>query len=259
MKITTIAKIFTKKSKFFFSLCFSIFIVLEFQSCSNGFRKRNLDNYYIGDGIEKFFLPDVPDWINFSQTAQCNFAKRTRYLNFQSLANAYNLTYDKMIQLQLMINKELNQREYLSLQDEAYLFYNVYDKAQAGTKEFIPPTFKRINLIWVDDFVTEVRPLAELQKLMSSKAMEEGHPVFVSLCLAQTELDSYINKFGFNNSSVIGLSREMFTPYDATFKRLPKMSLSFGQVFNADQVLYFYSPRTYLPSEFTGKFQVVNF
>lgn len=217
--------------------------------------KQDLDQVYIGSGIEKFYLSDLPKWSNFSSSGDCQRIEPIRYLNFNDMYKSYSFDYEQLIQFQYMLNKKFYSykqstgRDSVFLKDESYIMHNVHQQIVGGGRDFIAPKFNRINLVWIDHTLKSDDALKKLKALMYSAEMEKGHPVFVSMCLSSIELETFIQKNGYEKFGVKGISQSMFSPYNDKFEINHKFGLHFDKLLpNKD--LYFYVP--FMPSEFQG-------
>ncbi|MCO4793620.1 MAG: hypothetical protein KC493_07910 [Bacteriovoracaceae bacterium] len=247
-----------------------IFVVLTLvlSSCSSdsrkseGFERRNLEEYFQSSGVIKYFLPDLPDWANSNSTGQCLRKTPVRYFNYKNLVESFALDYHQSVQFQYMYNIESQKLQsevsvdYLPLKDEEKTFYLVSDKIQAGIYSFIIPKYKRIHLIWIDPALSSDRELASLKKLMRSKRMDLGHPVFVSLCLGTKEMSAFSLKHKFRDG-IRFIPHTMFSPFNSKREISSKLYLNVSKLFKAKQKLYFYiSKKLNKPSEVFGEFKV---
>lgn len=227
---------------------------------SHALKRRNVRDYYVSSGVERFYLSDIPTWANFSQTASCQRSKVARFMNYDRLRNSFQLTYEQAIQFQYLLNiertnlKSNTNAKYLLLKDEEALFYNVSDRIQAGVKSFKAPAYKRVNIIWIDGALGSEEKMKRFKKLMSSKEMDLGHPVFISLCLGDRALKEFISKNGIQSAKAIPF--EMFSIYNQKNAILQKMFLSLDPLFKKKQELHFYTPEEEVPEEITGKFKI---
>lgn len=217
--------------------------------------KQDLDQVYIGSGVEQFYMPDLPNWANMSSAAKCKRSEPIRYLNFSDMHKSYSFNYEQLIQFQFMLNrkfysyKESTGHETVYLKDESYIMHNVHQQIIGGGRDFIAPKFKRINLVWIDQALKNDSALKSLKKLMYSDDMEKGHPVFISMCLSSIELEQFINKSGYAKFGVKGISQSMFSAFNEKFELGTEFSLHFDKLLpNKD--LYIYVP--FMPEEFKG-------
>ncbi|RLA63486.1 MAG: hypothetical protein DRQ89_06655 [Epsilonproteobacteria bacterium] len=227
-------------------------------SCSiNNLSPRNVSEYSKGPKIVKYYLPELPNWANISNSGNCKRTVSNKYLNFRSLGDDFSFSYKDLVQFQYLYNIEYQKlikqadRGILPFSEEEKLFYDVFDKIKTQLYTFRRPSYKRVNLVWVDQIRKK-----NLKKLMRSRAMNEGHPVFVSLCLNQNELLSFIEQNGFSRKDVRALSFEIFSPYNKKLVTAGKTSLDFSRLFSKRQKLYFYTPKGVLPPEFIGNFKI---
>lgn len=234
-----------------------ILIIMAMTGCAsdNLSFKQDLDQVYIGAGVEKYYLSDLPNWANFSPSGQCSRTEPIRYLNFETMHKSYSFTYEQLIQFQYMLNKkfysykESTGRKTVFLKDESFIMHNVHEQILGGGREFIAPKFNRVNIVWIDPALKNVERLQDLKKLMFSEEMEKGHPVFVSLCLNSIELEKFIAKSGYSKLGAKGISQSMFTPYSDEFEMANQYGLNFSKLLPKKD-LYLYAP--YMPTEFKG-------
>jgi hypothetical protein len=229
--------------------------------CSvNDLRPRSTDEYSQGPKFAKYHLAGLPNWANISNSGNCKRKSASKYLNFKALRNDFAFKYSELAQFQYLYNLEYQKlikiadRGILPYSEEEKLFYNVFDKIKNKIYAFRRPTYKRVNLVWIDGIRN-----TKLKKLMKSKAMKQGHPVFVSLCKSGEELVSFIQENGFTSKDIRTLSFEIFSPYNRKIETAGKTSLDFSGLFSKKQKLYFYTPKGVLPPEFVGKFRVRKF
>lgn len=229
-------------------------------------KRRNLDEYFSGSGVVKYFLSDLPNWANFSQTASCQRTISPRYLNINTLISSYSYNYEEAIQLQYMYNVEMNklkkrtESDFLPFSDEEKLFFTLSDKIQADIRTFRAPKFKRVNFVWIDPLLTNKQGYERLVALLNGAAMEKGHPVLISLCLNHFELEAYLSKRGLLNRNIRYIPYEMFSAYSIKGEREPLFQLHINEFFKKDQKLFLYLPKGETqPSEFVGKFTIQQF
>ncbi|MFT6546407.1 MAG: hypothetical protein ACJAT2_003754, partial [Bacteriovoracaceae bacterium] len=226
-------------------------------------KRRNLDEYFSGSGVVKYFLSDLPNWANFSQTASCQRTISPRYLNINTLISSYSYKYEEAVQLQYMYNVEMNklkkrtESEYLPFSDEEKLFFTLSDKIQADIRTFRAPTFKRVNLIWIDPLLKNKNGYERLMGLLNGEAMEKGHPVLISLCMNHFEFEDYLSKRGLLNRNIRYIPYEMFSAFSVKGEQEPIFQLHINEFFKNDQRLFLYIPKGSInPSEFVGKFKL---
>lgn len=219
--------------------------MLSCATTEKGMFKQDLDQVYIGAGIEKYFLPDIPNWANFSQDAKCERNHPIRYVNFKDMHLSYAMDYEQLVQYQLMLNRQFEKykrstgRKTVFLKDENYLIFNVHQQILGGGRDFLTPHFNRIHLIYIDDSLSNNLRLTQLKKLMNSDKMNKGHPIFVSLCLSSYELEEFISKNGFSSMGVKGISQSMFSPYNTDFEMAYEYSLNLSKIFKGKELILF--------------------
>jgi hypothetical protein len=246
-------------------------ILLAFISCTTntreqeGFERRNLEEYFQSSGVVKYFLPDLPDWANSNVTGKCMRKTPVRYFNYKHLMESFALDYEKSVQFQYMFNIESRKlklevsAEYLPLKDEEKTFYMVSDRIQAGIYAFMPPKFKRINLIWIDPALSSDKEMASLRKLMNGPQMDLGHPVFISLCLSGKELGEFVRENKFRDG-IRFIPHTMFSPYNDKKEISPILHLNVTALFKSEQQLYLYLPKIKdRPNEIAGDLKLVTY
>ena len=178
-------------------------------SCSytktDGVNIEDASEVFLTSGAEQFFLAELPFWANFSTDGGCFRSVPIRYLNFTQLKQNYNLSYDQMLHLQLMFNRRLNEhlrstgQSIMSPKDEAYVFYNMYQKVVGGSYDFLIPRFEKLSLVWVDPLIANKKKLVEI---IRSEKVLDGFPILVSECLTSFELEDLAMKLGLDELGV---------------------------------------------------------
>ncbi len=230
-----------------------LLLTILITSCStsnNGVQKKDLDQLYIGSGIEKYYLPDLPTWANFSQSAQCKQETSIRYINFRDMHLSYAMNYEQLVQYQLMLNRKFEMykkstgRKTIFLKDESFITFNVHQQIVGGGRDFLIPKFNKIHLVWIDDAIKNSIKLESLRKLMKSEKMSKGHPIFVSMCLSSFEMEEFINNNGFSNIGVKGISQSMFSPYDSKLEMDFLFSIDVHELFKGKDIVLFGTKET---------------
>lgn len=233
----------------------SLFLLVGCTTSSEKHLKQDLDQVYIGSGVEKYYLSDMPTWANFSQIASCSRAEPVRFLNFENMYKSYSMDYEQLIQFQHMLNRKFSSykhstgRKTIFLKDESFIMHNVHQQIIGGSRDFIVPNFKRVHLVWIDSALKSEKAKRRLKKLMYSAQMEKGHPIFVSTCLSSIQLEKFISKMGMSKFGAKLISQDMFSPYNEKFKIINEFALDFSKLM-PNKNIYYFGP--YLPKEFKG-------
>lgn len=247
--------------KYFFLL--SIIFVLYgcAQVSDQGLKSRTVEDYYISTGVQKYFLTDIPNWANFDQKASCFRSSTIRYFDIDALMKSYGLSYNKALQVQATFNEEYNHfkeedtNHITTLKEEELLFFKVSEKVSSKIDFFEPPTFKRINLIWLDEILGNPAKEKKLKTFLESKVNEEGVPVLISFCLTKYEIEKQFPEI---NTKII--SAELFSVFDNKGNKTTGFRIDLEQFFNPSQKLYFYSQQSNVPSdEIKGTFKTINY
>lgn len=226
------------------SCLFITFFLIVISSCSTapGLKPRTVEEYYLSTGVEKYFLPEIPDWINFSEDAGCFRTKGLKYFDIDALMKSYALSFFEAIQLQALFNedflsaKSTQLRQSLTLKEEENLFFKASERV--GSKIYFTdlPNFKRIHLIWLDNVLGDKNREARLKKFLSSDIHNEGVPVLISACRTKKEIESALPEAHYKI-----ISAELFSVYNPEGQRMPNMHLDLGVFFKTEQILYFYT------------------
>ena len=218
-----------------------ILISLLVIGCSTKLKSRNIEEYYTSTGVSKYFLPDVPDWANFTQSAGCFRSKGIRYFDVDAMMKSYSLSYANAIQVQASYNEEYlavkkQPNVTVTLKDEEVLFFKASEKINSKIPFFDPPTFKQIHLIWLDEILKGKKQEDKFRAFLQSSTQDTGFPVLISACLTKAEIEEK-----FPGLSMKVISAEMFSVYDDKGVRSPNMHINLDAFFKPDQRLIFYT------------------
>ncbi len=229
-------------------------------ACSTGMKPRSVDQFYTSTGVAKYFLSDIPDWANFSQSAGCFRTKGIRYFDVDALMKSFSLKYPDAIQIQATFNEEFLQikkdaKVNLTLKDEEILFFKSSDKVNSKITFFDAPTFKQIHLIWLDEALKGEKEEERLKNFLNSSTHDAGFPVLVSACLTKDEIEAK-----FPGLSIKAISAEMFSIYDEEGNRKPNMHINIDPFFKPDQKIIFYMQETKKTvDDIRGKYKTANY
>lgn len=250
-------------NKFHTLLFIAVVFLASCQSASN--KRRSTDQYYTSSGIEKFYLSEIPEWLNFSKSGQCVRQSNVRFLDFPKVMEQFSYQYFQAIQFQYLLNqlrrdKMLEVRaNYLLLKDEEIVFYDTVDKIQNGIYPFDYGKYKRIHLVWLDPALKSEEGLKQLLSLLKNDRFNEGYPILVSLCMDAVHLKQFMIKSKIYEGVGI-LPFELFSVFDASKAHLKKFSLDFSKLFSQDQKLHLYLPKEEVkPEEFVGEIEIHNY
>lgn len=218
-----------------------ILISIVITSCSSGLKPRPMEQYYSSTGVEKYFLSDIPDWANFSQSAGCFRTKGIRYFDLNALMKSYSMKYAEALQLQATFNEEylsLKQKPNVtfSLKEEEVLFFKASDKVNNKIVFFEAPAFKQVHLIWMDEALLGKKQEDKLKQFLNSSVHDNGVPVLISACLTKPQIEAK-----FPNMAIKIISAEMFSVYDLEGAQKPGLHIHLSSFFRNDQRIIFYS------------------
>ena len=240
----------------------TIFLLTFFSlaACTSGLRSRNIEQFYTSTGVTKYFLSDIPDWANFSQSADCFRAKGIRYFDVDALMKSYSMKYAEAIQIQGTFNDEYfnlkkDQKMVLTLKDEEVLFFKASDKVNSKINFFDAPSFKQIHLVWLDEALKGKKEEERLRNFLQSAIMDTGFPVLISACLTKGEIESK-----FPGQSIKAISAEMFSIFDEAGVRKPNFHINLDSFFKPEQKIIFYvqEPKKNI-SDIRGKYKIANY
>ena len=245
--------------------CFVIVHLLF--SCANSrqssLKRRDPRKFFSTNGIEQYFLPNLPVWANRSSAGNCKRTQNSIFLNIKRLRNSFSLKYEEASQLQLMFNHQLrksspeNSVDGISLQQRQQTFMQSMSKITAGIRTFKIPSYPQINLIWFDPIAHKKNSAGTLKKLLDTPIMSKGHPVLVSLCFSRQELQSYLQEKKLLEPDMRLLSYEIFSPYSLEGKLETYDFLHFNNIFSPRQKLHLFLPdKIEKPMEFKGDFVI---
>lgn len=238
-----------------------IFIFIAGCSSAPGLKPRTVEEYYLSTGVEKYFLPEIPDWINFSEDAGCFRTKGLKYFDIDALMKSYALNYFEAIQLQALFNedflsaKSTQVRQALTLKEEENLFFKASERV--GSKIFFTdlPAFKRIHLIWLDNIIGDKNSEGRLKNFLASETHNEGVPVLISACRTKKEIESVLPEAHYKI-----ISAELFSVYNQQGQRIPNMHLDLSVFFKADQKLFFYTQGNKIQIDAVkGNYKILNY
>ncbi len=244
-----------------------LLIFLFVVSCSSlegdkDFKRLDLNEYYQDAGVNRYFLPALPLWANFSEGGRCQKSRPMVYLDISALKKGQSLSYEKSIQLQYLFNLSRDERmtetkvKALPPQEEEKLFFDSLQKIQSGFLPFLRPKFERLHLIWLDPILGDASKLKELHKLMKGNLMSQGQPVFVSLCLGRLELEAFLERNSLSDARIRLIPMELFSVFDSEGEKKPFFQLKMNSLFDTKQKLHLFLLGGEIPHEFQGEFEV---
>ena len=155
-------------------------LLITLSSCTQINMKRveksNSQDHYLRSGIQEYYLSGLPEWANFSSTAQCRRKHSTYYFDLRKISKSFNFDYKQSVQFQLSFNKNLAEyhtkflMKELTLKDEEIVFYTIKDHikgediyiafntAHHSTQIVLPDNPPHYHWVWVvntnasDDF-----------------------------------------------------------------------------------------------------------
>src|SRR5690606_13215018 len=102
----------------------------------------------------------------------------------------------------------------------------------------------------IDLALQDPRVFQKLKNMMSSNAMGEGYPIFISSCLGENDLQDFIDK-NFSNLGIKKISAEFFSSYSSENKQVPGLQFDLNDFLKDKRILLF-GPNDYAPVDITG-------
>lgn len=240
---------------------FSFLFFLTSCSTTSGLKPRTVEEYYVSTGIERYFLPDIPEWANFSQSGGCFRTKGLRYFDIDALMKSYSLNFFEALQVQASFNEEFlaakksQGKETLTLKEDENIFFKASEKVGSKINFTNLPDFKRVHLIWVDEVIADSAREQKLKNFLNSSVHDEGVPVLVSACLTKSDLEKK-----FPETNIKSLSAELFSIYDAKGQKKPNLHINVDVFFKPEQKLFFYGQSIKGPvQDITGSYKIMNY
>jgi hypothetical protein len=177
------------------------------------------------------------------------------------LRKSFALSYEQSIQLQLRHTLSLKETKSrithrpLSVKESETIFYAALDRVKSGIVEFRIPSFERVHIVWVDEFLLERKSLSQIKRFMNSAIMKKGHPIFLSLCASRSELEGFLERAKLNNTNIRLISSELFSPFSTEMELSPYDRFYLDQVFSDKQEIHFFTPLKRPIPEIEGKYE----
>jgi len=243
-----------------------ILTIFVLTACSQGemasrYARRDLEQYQQDKSVLQYFLSDIPEWMNMSQSGQCKKDITVKNIDYKTLRTSFSLEYEQAVQFQYMYNVEYwrlrkkYKSDYLTFLDESVLFHQTMDKIMAGIKLFTPPEYKQISLLWVDPLIQK-NNLSKLKQIFASEKFHRGHPVFISFCMSLDELNSFITTNGLDAKNIRLITHEMLSIYKDDNTTSFELTINLSKIFAPEQKLSLFLPTSDIPPELDGTFVI---
>ena len=208
-------------------------VLLALISCGGAPVKKDIDpsTGYRTSGLEQFFLPEMPYWANFSAPGQCFKANSFHYLDFIKLKEAYQLTYQQMIELQAQYNERLENYfrstavRFLKPVEEASFFSNTLEQVRGGVRSLKLPAVNEVEVIWLESY-----DVGELKKLAQSERFNEKLPILFSSCHSKQSLNQWLLQEGLENAGFQTITAEWLSPYNSQMQLKPGLRIELAEL-----------------------------
>ncbi len=196
-----------------------LFVFISCQSTSD-LKRENRSEFFANDLMktESFFLPKAPDHLNFSYEGECFINDELEFLDFKKLNASYNLSYEKLIELQAFFFSE---RIKYPEKDKNILLYEVIEKISGNVRFFDFPKYAQYHFVWIDG-LEQSEKIKWLKRYLDSRHMEEGVPIVMSLCQSSIAIEKFLNDSNLSEDYPYVLGREIYNNYNDKFEFIPK-------------------------------------
>jgi hypothetical protein len=235
--------------KFLNCLALLVITLLSLTSCSSGNSLQTIDdNSYRSSGVEQYFLPEVPNWANYSQSGKCFKNSSFHYLDFSRLGASYKLSYVEMIELQAQFNSKLEEyfrssaQRFLKPVEEASFFSNTLEQVRGGIRQFKVPQVNEVEIVWLEGLVHN-DDTSGIKKLAKLGRFDSKLPILFSTCHSKQSLAQWIAEHDLDQVGFYPLSAEYLSPYSSENKLEAGLRVEIKKLFNSGVKL------SYLPEQ----------
>jgi hypothetical protein len=225
----------------------SFLALLTVISCSNGEVTRqplegNLP--YTTSGVEQFFLPQLPNWSNYSMPGKCFKSSSFQYLDFPKLQRVYQLSYSQMIELQSLYNERLENYfrstavRFLKPVEEANLFSNTLEQIRAGVRQLNIPNVKELEVIWLEHFINQNKVEA-FKKMVKEGRFDEKLPIIFSSCFSKQRLNQWLIEQGLEDMDFRTVTAEWLNPYGSSMELQPGLRVEIAKLLGENMKIFF--------------------
>lgn len=210
-------------------------------ACSQTPLARDVEEFYQGSGVEKYFVSNIDQIEKAKNTNACQRVEDFRYFEVNKLVEDYKINFQQSLQVQAQFNLEyLAVKEEIKMplprKDEEAMFYRALDRTRNEIYFFYAPEFKRIHLIWFDEVMGSEAKIKKLKNFLNSSVHDNGVPVVVSSCMTKKMLETYLGQT-INKAITLG----MFSLYDSDLKNHQQLVLDLRALFKENQKLILYT------------------
>jgi len=202
---------------------------------------KDLDSSpYRTSGVEQYFLPELPNWANFSMAGSCIKRNPIQYMDFEKLRQSYQLSYAELVELQVQYNERLENYfrstavRFLKPVEEASFFSNTLEQVRGGVKTLKLPEVKEVEVIWLEGSTSE-----ELKKLAKNGRFDYKLPLLFSSCHTRHSLAQWVTENELEEVGFYLLSSEALSPFSIEAAPIPGFKVDLKSLFG-DNIKYSY-------------------
>jgi len=189
--------------------------------------------------VEKFFLPEIPAWANFSTFGSCYKSDSVLYLDFSKIKAEHDLSYKQMIELQALFNKkrmnyfEEVDKKFLKPVEELAFFANSLEQVKANDTLFKNYDTKKINIIWIESFL-RTQEISKLTDILEEDSFIQFPTIIFSSCRSVENLENFLDSHDVDSDSLILIGPEMLTSFSVEGEKKPALEVNLNQLFGND-------------------------
>ncbi len=199
-------------------------------SCSRAPLKDNSTSPFYSSGIEQFFLPELPNWANFSVSGKCFRSLPIQYLDFRKLKLSYDLTYSQLVDLQILFNQKKSEKlseaeeKFLKPVEEMALFSEMLEQVKSNLRPFKVYETHKYNLLWLEGYL-EQKSVKDLSDYLDQEDFSQDPTIIYSSCKSRWELEKWLsdNNIEFESFSLIGA--DSLVAFNFEIKNIPGLKL----------------------------------
>ena len=253
-------------NRLFTAITVFLFTLLSSCSSKNHFnRNADINTFHIASSSNRYFLPNIPNWANFTGQGQCRRKDNIHFLHYGHLNKSYSLDLQSLTKFQVLFNQKYREKREkirdkpLSPQWEEKIFFQSKDEISLGIRPFfIPPTENTIplHLLWIDPAFHDPLYKKFLKKTINSLEFFKGYPTLLSECLNQKDMEEFIQTITEKNARFFFISAGMFSPFNRNFQWGKEFQLFLEPFIEDKKIILYTTDKNLKPHALKTPFQV---
>lgn len=211
-------------------------VLLILTSCGSREVRKTVDTgAYQTSGVEKYFLPELPNWANFSAAGACFKKNSIHYMDFEKLKDAYQLTYQQTIELQAQYNEKLEDyfksasSKFLKPIEEASFFSNTLEQVRGGVRRLKLPSVNHVEVVWLESFIMNDQ-IEEIKKQAKAGRFDNKLPILFSSCHSHQSLTEWLSENGLEEVGFYLLTSEWLSPFSSQGEKLAGLKINLPEL-----------------------------